>query len=125
MHRGGHDYCVPRLPFASRAAHALPPAFSIVHSFHAPSRDSDLAVSRQRRAPLKVLHAIAPGAFGGLERVVCTLLPALLELDIDTRVAAVLGADEQHHLVVEELRDAGVPVDTIQLRDRSYLLERH
>jgi glycosyltransferase involved in cell wall biosynthesis len=56
---------------------------------------------------------------------VCTLLPALLELDIDTRVAAVLGADEQHHLVVEELRDAGVPVDTIQLRDRSYLLERH
>lgn len=89
----------------------------------APLSTAPLATTTSSRA-LKVLHVLAPGVVGGLERVVCSLTRAQREAGIEARVAAVVepGADENP--VVAELRAAEVGVDEIRVPPRSYSLER-
>lgn len=79
---------------------------------------------RSTPTALRVLHVIAPAPIGGLERVVCTLVPGLLDAGVDVRVAAVLDRDTREHPVVAELRDSGVRVETTNLPSRAYGKER-
>ncbi len=75
---------------------------------------------------LRVLHVVAPAAFGGLERVVQTLAIARHEAGGDVRVAAVISEDEQDVAdgFLDPLREAGVPVHPVELPPRRYLRER-
>ena len=74
--------------------------------------------------PLRVLHVIAPAPVGGLERVVCTLVPGQQAAGADVRVAAVVEPGVEVHPVIAELRDAGVHVDVVVLASRAYAQER-
>lgn len=80
--------------------------------------------SRKGAPPLKVLHVIAPAKVGGLESVVCTLVPAQRAAGIDAQVAAVVVPEERDHPVIARLRDAGVTVEVICVSARSYAEER-
>ena len=73
---------------------------------------------------LRVLHVVAPSPVGGLERVVCTLIPAQLAAGIDARVAAIVDPGVDAHPVVTELRALGVSVHVVAVPARSYAQER-
>src|SRR5262249_9111888 len=72
----------------------------------------------------RVLHALAPGVVGGLERVVCTLVPAQCAAGIDARVAAVVDHEPADHPVVAQLRDSGVEVDVVRVSAPSHAAAR-
>lgn len=80
--------------------------------------------SKNGAAPLKVLHVIAPATVGGLESVICTLVPAQRAAGIDAQVAAVVIPEERDHPVVACLQEAGVTVEVISVPARSYGTER-
>jgi glycosyltransferase involved in cell wall biosynthesis len=71
-----------------------------------------------------ILHVTAPGAVGGLERVVQTLTAGLRHAGHDARVAAVLDAGIDGTPFLAGLEAAGVPVVPIALAHRAYLSER-
>lgn len=73
---------------------------------------------------MPVVHILAPGPVGGLERVVTTLAAAQRAAGSDVRVIAVLdeGTGEPASLVT--IRDRGVPVEPIALPRRAYRRER-
>jgi len=77
-------------------------------------------------SPLSVLHVLAPARYGGLETVVTTLAPALLDLDVRVTVGLVLppGDDPSSHPVACALDAAGVPVETLTTGSRRYMAER-
>jgi glycosyltransferase involved in cell wall biosynthesis len=73
---------------------------------------------------MQVVHILAPGPVGGLERVVTTLAAAQRAAGSDVRVIAVLdeGVGEPASLLA--LQNSGVPVEPIALPGRAYRLER-
>lgn len=75
-------------------------------------------------ATLHVVHVTAPAAFGGAERVLAGLLPALVARGVKVSCIAVLtpGSDEPPFL--EGLRRAGVRVVILRLQAREYARER-
>jgi glycosyltransferase involved in cell wall biosynthesis len=81
-------------------------------------------LSPRAARPLKILHVIAPARVGGLESVVCTLVPAQRAAGIDAQVAAVVVPEERDHPVATRLREAGVTVEVICVSARSYSEER-
>ncbi|MFZ5624251.1 MAG: glycosyltransferase [Gemmatimonadota bacterium] len=74
--------------------------------------------------PLTIVHAINPGEFGGLERVVVSLAAGQLAAGHQVVVAAVVepGAERDHPVLVA-LRQAGVPVEPVPIAGRAYLRE--
>lgn len=76
------------------------------------------------RGPLTVLHVAAPGAVGGLERVLHALAAGLARCGHRVHVAAVLDEHQSEPPFLEALRDAGVRVHPIPLPPRAYLQER-
>ncbi|MGH7631232.1 MAG: glycosyltransferase [Gemmatimonadales bacterium] len=84
------------------------------------SRDARRGV---RLHPL-ILHVAAPGAVGGLERVLRTLTAGLRSASHDARVAAVLDRGAGDTPFLAGLRDDGVPVIPIELPPRAYREER-
>jgi glycosyltransferase involved in cell wall biosynthesis len=73
---------------------------------------------------LFILHVTAPGAVGGLERVVQTLTAGLRRAGHDARVAAVLDAGTGATPFLAGLEAAAVPVVPIPLPHRAYVRER-
>src|SRR6185503_17629904 len=70
-----------------------------------------------------VLHVLAPGEVGGLERVVQALTAGLVGRGHDLHVAAILDRPHEHPLF-GPLRAAGVTVHSIPIPHRGYRLER-
>jgi glycosyltransferase involved in cell wall biosynthesis len=75
-------------------------------------------------AGLFILHVTAPGAVGGLERVVQTLAAGLRQAGHDARVAAVLDEGTGSTPFLAGLEAAAVPVVPVPLPPRAYLGER-
>jgi glycosyltransferase involved in cell wall biosynthesis len=73
---------------------------------------------------MQVVHILAPGPVGGLERVVTTLAAAQRAAGSDVRVIAVLDEGVREPASLLALRDGGVPVEPVALPGRSYRLER-
>ena len=73
---------------------------------------------------MQVVHILAPGPVGGLERVVTTLAAAQRASGSDVRVIAVLDEGAREPASLLALRDGGVPVDPVALPGRAYRLER-
>lgn len=73
---------------------------------------------------LRILHLVAPGVVGGLERVVSALAVGHQRLGHDVHVAVVLGQGEECHPFVAPLTAAGVEVDRLILPGRAYWRER-
>ena len=71
-----------------------------------------------------VLQVLAPGEFGGLERVAHALAAGLHGLGHDVHVAAVLDGPGEHHPLLSELDHSGVPTHPLVLPGRAYLRER-
>ncbi len=71
-----------------------------------------------------ILHVTAPGAVGGLERVVQALAGGLRRAGHDARVAAVLDAGTGSTPFLAGLEAAGVPIVTVSLPPRAYFDER-
>jgi glycosyltransferase involved in cell wall biosynthesis len=71
-----------------------------------------------------VLHVVAPGAFGGLERVVQLLALEQAKAGVDVHVAAVLDHGHTKHPLPAALAGSGVTVHPIALRGRAYWRER-
>jgi glycosyltransferase involved in cell wall biosynthesis len=74
----------------------------------------------------RVLHVLAPGPLGGLERVVQTLAAAQRSTgDLeDVRVLTLVGSIGESEDFAAPLRQDGVPVDTIVTPPRAYRRER-
>jgi glycosyltransferase involved in cell wall biosynthesis len=75
--------------------------------------------------PLKVLHVVAPGPVGGLERVVQTLVPGQLGDGMEVHVAVILDLDRvngSHFL--DTINEAGPHVHAWPLPPRAYGRER-
>lgn len=71
-----------------------------------------------------ILHVTAPGAVGGLERVVQALTTGLRHAGRDARVIAVLDAGTDGTPFLAGLEAAAVPVMPVPLPPRAYLGER-
>lgn len=71
-----------------------------------------------------VLHVVAPGAVGGLERVVQFLAAGHRERGLDVHVAAVVPGSEPADDFFRPLSDAGVAVHRVAVDGRSYRRER-
>src|SRR5207249_11697200 len=71
-----------------------------------------------------VLQVLAPGEFGGLERVAHALAAGLHGLGHDVHVAAVLDGPGEHHPSLSELDHSGVPTHPLVLPGRAYFRER-
>ncbi len=80
-------------------------------------------MSRGRHSRLRILHALAPGEIGGLERVVQALAAAQREAGHDARVAAVLDRGREDHPFLPPLRASEVPVHARAFPPRAYLAE--
>lgn len=77
---------------------------------------------------MRILHVVAPGEVGGLERVVHALATGFSGAGEDVHVAALLHTlptpPVSGHPFVEALRAAGITVHLLALPDRAYLRER-
>jgi glycosyltransferase involved in cell wall biosynthesis len=73
---------------------------------------------------LKVLHLIAPAAFGGLERVVYALSVGQKKKGYDVLVIPMLETGASEPSIVGELRQANVPVIPVIHPPRSYRPQR-
>jgi glycosyltransferase involved in cell wall biosynthesis len=73
---------------------------------------------------VRILHCLAAGDVGGLERVVCSLASGHRALGHQVSVAVVLGPTPMDHPFVRLLRDQGLDVCPIHVAPRSYLAER-
>jgi glycosyltransferase involved in cell wall biosynthesis len=71
-----------------------------------------------------IAHITAPGAFGGLERVVSGLTAALASRDADVLLVAVLEPSVPTPAWIAPLSAAGVRVEVLQVGARDYLGER-
>ncbi len=79
----------------------------------------------QSRSTLRILHILAPAAFGGLEQVVRSLATGQRERGHITRVLAVVDEGrEADHPLVAELVAAGVDVTVAPVAARAYGAER-
>src|SRR5688500_15187958 len=74
---------------------------------------------------LRILHVLAPAAFGGLEQVVRALAAGQRDRGHDVRVLAIVdeGREDDHPLVAE-LRTAGTDVVVAPVAARAYGAER-
>ena len=81
------------------------------------------AAGRLNRLML-VVHVLAPGPVGGLERVVTALAGAQRRDGTDARVVAVTDAEAPEPASLDALREHGVPVLPVPLPPRAYRLER-
>jgi glycosyltransferase involved in cell wall biosynthesis len=73
---------------------------------------------------LNVLHLLAPGEVGGLERVVESLASAQATAGHRVSVAAILDAPRTDHPLLIALREAGVEARACPVPQRAYLQER-
>jgi len=73
---------------------------------------------------LSILHIAAPGAIGGLERVLCDLAIGHHRRGHNVHVAALIGGDGDYGPVLDPLREAGVPTHVLSTRPYSVLRER-
>ena len=73
---------------------------------------------------MQVVHILAPGPVGGLERVVTTLAAGQRASGSDVRVVAVLDEGVREPASLLALEDGGVPVEPVALPARAYRLER-
>lgn len=73
------------------------------------------------KTPQRILHALAPGAVGGIESVVRLL--ALGQHASGAEVGVVTVVDAPSHPFVEMLREHGLPVHPIVAPDRAYRQE--
>lgn len=73
---------------------------------------------------MRILHCLAAGEVGGLERVVCSLASGHRALGHHVSVAVVLGPTPTDHPFVRLLEDRGLHVAPIHVASRSYLAER-
>jgi len=71
-----------------------------------------------------IMHVVAPGEFGGLERVVQMLGRGLRGLGHDVHVLAVAVGKETPQPFLAPLAEAGVSTRTLAVRGRGYLEER-
>src|SRR5262245_48084159 len=71
-----------------------------------------------------ILHVLAPGTLGGLERVVRSLAVAQRESAHEVCVAPVLEPPAADHSFLRSLAGCDVVVTPIELPPRSYLRER-
>src|SRR3989442_17522 len=71
-----------------------------------------------------VLHVVAPGAIGGLERVVQLLAQGQARAGNEVHVAAVLDQANADHPLLHALTAGGVTTHAIILPRRSYWRER-
>jgi glycosyltransferase involved in cell wall biosynthesis len=72
---------------------------------------------------MNLLHVLAPGEVGGLERVVQALALGLVKRDHDVHVATILDRRAEHPMC-PPLRGAGVTVHPIVVPPRAYRRER-
>jgi glycosyltransferase involved in cell wall biosynthesis len=73
---------------------------------------------------VRILHSLAAGEVGGLERVVCSLASGHRALGHQVSVAVVLGPTPTEHPFVRALSDRGLDVVPIHVAPRGYLAER-
>lgn len=73
---------------------------------------------------MHILHAITPGAVGGLESVVRALAAGHAGRGHQVTVAAVVDPDPDPHPLLVALEQAGAAVERIPARGRRYLQER-
>jgi len=71
-----------------------------------------------------IVHVLAPGPVGGLERVVTTLVTGQRDAGHDARVVAVLDAGAGDLPFLGALRQAAIPVTPLSLPPRAYRRER-
>jgi len=71
-----------------------------------------------------VLHVVAPGEVGGLERVVQSLAQGQAHAGDDVHVAAVLDPGQEDHRLLGSLAAAGVGTHSIVVPSRAYWRER-
>src|SRR6266852_5487790 len=81
-------------------------------------------IATDRPGTLRILHSLAAGEVGGLERVVCSLASGHRALGHHVSVAVVVGPASTDHPFVRLLSDRGLDVAPIHLAPRSYLAER-
>src|SRR5205085_12254603 len=79
---------------------------------------------RSSGADMRVLHIVAPGEIGGLERVVQLLTRAQASAGQETHVALVLEPGSAGHALVANLADGGVTPHPIAIPGRAYFRER-
>jgi glycosyltransferase involved in cell wall biosynthesis len=73
---------------------------------------------------LKILHVVAPAAYGGLERVVELLAGGHRQLGHDVTVAVVHDPDRPPEAFMSSLSDRSVRLEPVPIRGRSYSRER-
>lgn len=73
--------------------------------------------------PLRILHALAPAPYGGLERVVSQLAAGTAARGHAVQVVATLSPDDPMPPFLEELAAAGVGVTALRVSPRSYRAE--
>jgi glycosyltransferase involved in cell wall biosynthesis len=76
-------------------------------------------------APFSVLHVLAPARYGGLERVVASLVAGQIDAGLDARVLAIVEPGESKHPFLEGLRRDGLAPDAIEIPPRRYSAERN
>ena len=69
---------------------------------------------------MKLVHVLAPAAFGGLERVVHALATGQMRRGHDVHVVMLLEPDTAEPLIAAQLRESGVPVISVVLPGRAY-----
>lgn len=77
-----------------------------------------------QRPRLRVLHVVAPGQVGGLERVVHAVAAGHESLGHTVHVAAVLEAGTENHPLLTQLARAGVGAHPLLVSRRGYVAER-
>ena len=78
----------------------------------------------KRSSRMRILHLVAPGGVGGLERVVHALARGQVQRGDQVLVAMVVTSPDPIREWVEELRDATVPVEVLVVSARAYVRER-
>ena len=73
---------------------------------------------------MRVTHVVAPAAFGGLERVLAGLLPALVRKGVSVDCVAVLEPGVPQPAFLAALHESGVNVVIIRVGAREYARER-
>ncbi len=73
---------------------------------------------------LSILHVAAPGAIGGLERVLHDLAIGHHRRGHNVHVAALIGGDEDYGPFLDPLREAGVPTHVLSIRPHTVFRER-
>jgi len=69
---------------------------------------------------MKLVHVLAPAAFGGLERVVHALATGQLHRGHDVHVVMLLEPDTSEPSIAAQLRESGVPIISVVLPGRAY-----